>query len=307
MHDIIDSHVHFWDPQEMYIPHLDSTPQLKQRKMAEEYAHAVKDTRVKAAVYIETDVGPCHKLAEAAWIQNYATQLKDTAEFGGFKAIVAYCPVHQGRVATQSYLRMLTNLMEPSHLLRGVRHLIQDPNTDPEHVAEPSFVQGVQVLADYGLSFELNIDCHAAPAQFPPLLKLVAQCPRVQFMLDHMAKPPCDALPGTPIFDHWKFNMFKLAEFDNVVCKVSGLVTETSTWTVAQLRPFVQVARDAFGIDRLLFGGDFPVCELATSWQTWLDLLSGCIDDWSEEDKQKLFVTNAARVYRLFDTSDDHE
>ncbi|KAI9484959.1 hypothetical protein BDB00DRAFT_852388 [Zychaea mexicana] len=297
---VIDAHVHFWDPKRVHIPWLVNAPHFNEERTNERYSAEIHaHTQVKAAVFVEVDADPAHGLVEAEWITKYAKQFKPaSAQFGGIQAIVAYAPVQQGAQAIHPYLQLLKQLTDEK--LRGVRYLIQDPSLDPERVASPAFVSGVRALADYDLSFDLNINCHAAPAQFPPLISLVRQCPEVTFILDHMAKPPCNvSSPADPAFKFWQQNMQALAAFPNVSCKVSGLVTETQTWTAAQLRPFVQVARNTFGIDRLLFGGDWPICENAVRWRTWLEVLSEVVEDWSEEDKDKLFVSNAARVYRL--------
>lgn len=297
---VIDTHVHFWDPERVSVPWLSGAPHFNERRDGEKYSKEIpKGVQVQGAVYVETDVDPRQGLVEADWIAQYAERLNktSTAAFGGIAGIVAYAPVDQGQ-PVRHYLRLLTQLV-PSQRLRGVRYLIQDPSLDPERVAQPSFVEGVKALGEYNLSFDLNINCNESPAQFPPLIQLVRQCPEITFVLDHMAKPPCDSHPGEPAFTFWQDNMMALAQFPNVSCKVSGLVTETSTPTAKQLAPFVEVARKAFGIDRLMFGGDWPVCENGTRWSKWLEILAEIVHDWSSQDKEKLFVTNAIRIYRL--------
>lgn len=294
--DIIDAHVHFWHPDKVFIPWVSINPDFNKHTDAERYSKEISPHRVAGAVYVETDVEPTQGLVEADWICKYAESLNRNALFGGVVAIVAYAPVNQG-VHVRNYLRLLSQLA--GERLRGVRYLIQDPALDPQRVLQPEFVQGIQVLEEFGLSFDLNINCRADPAQFPPLVKLVAQCPNIQFILDHMAKPPCDSQPGSEAFEYWKENIFALAQFPNVACKVSGLVTETNTPTVQQLKPFVQVVREAFGADRLMFGGDWPVCEGATRWRVWFELLTEIVQDWSDQDRHALFVSNAKRIYRI--------
>ncbi|KAI8379398.1 uncharacterized protein BYT42DRAFT_545757 [Radiomyces spectabilis] len=297
--NIIDAHVHFWHPDQVYIPWMRNTA-FNKRLDAEQYALDVEKVKVSSAVYVETDVHPVHGLVEADWIRRYSEEIKPSAAFGGISAIVAYAPVDHGK-DVQGYIDMLIKVAGDK--LRGVRHLIQDPSLDPWRVTDPSFVQGVQMLGKYGLTFDLNINCHAAPEQFPPLQILVSQCPHVQFVLDHMAKPPCDRSPGEPEFEFWKSQLIALAEYPNVACKVSGLVTETeeqdSRGLVQRLQPFVEVALTAFGEDRLMFGGDWSICESAVPWQTWIEVLVEIVKGWSEEARDKLFRRNAARIYRL--------
>ncbi|KAI8987427.1 hypothetical protein BDF20DRAFT_832365 [Mycotypha africana] len=303
---LIDAHVHFWHPDRVYIPWVKNS-KLNKHKDAIEYSAQIKNAKVESAIYVETDVDPYYGLVEADWITRYSEEeLEKTDSFGGIGGIVAFAPVHQGR-HVEGYLRTLIRLTR--NKLKGVRYLIQDPAQDPNRVVQPDFIEGVQKLASFDLSFDLAINCRECPAQFPPLLELVAQCPRVQFVLDHMGKPPCDNQPGEARFEFWEQHLLKLSQFPNVSCKVSGLITEliehddrTQDEVIQQLRPFIQVALKGFGIDRLLFGGDWPVCELAKNnlrWPNWFEIVSEIVRDWSEADKDKFFFLNASRVYKL--------
>lgn len=302
---IIDAHVHFWHPDKVNVSWVKGSA-FDTHKDAVDYSEKVKKAHVVKAVYVETDVDCYHGLVEADWITQYAEQLQSTEVFGGIGGIVAFAPVHQGD-QVDGYLRTLMHITNSR--LKGVRYLIQDPSKDPQRILDADFVRGVQLLESYNLSFDLNINCNDSPEQFPPLKTLVAQCPRVQFVLDHMGKPPCDSQPGDARFEFWKEQMYDLSKLDNVSCKVSGLITEfkiddqkTQNQVVQLLRPFIQVAKDTFGIDRLMFGGDWPICELAKyelKWQQWLEILSEIIKDWTEEEKDKLFVINATQFYKL--------
>jgi L-fuconolactonase len=318
---IIDSHVHFWHPDKVHVPWVKGNRQFDKHKDAIDYSDQIKKARVEKAIYVETDVDQYHGLVEADWIYHYAKdEIVPNEIFGGIGGIVAFAPVHRGD-HVQGYLRTLMRLTGGGTcggLVKGVRYLIQDPNLDPTRILQPNFIRGIQCLELFNLSFDLNINCNSSPEQFPPLQELVTQCPRVQFVLDHMGKPPCDSQPGDNRFDFWKQQIILLASNSNVACKISGLVTELSIFSidncsndddgcssfdrvVQQLKPFVIVAKEAFGIDRIMYGGDWPVCELANnmSWQTWLNILSEIIKDWSEDEKEKLFVTNATFIYKL--------
>lgn len=300
---VIDSHVHFWHTDEVNVPWIKTSP-FPKHKDAIEYTDQVKMAGVKQAIYVETDVDPYHGLVEADWIYRYAKQLKSTKEFGGIGGIVSFAPIFQGKQDVTNYLCTLIRLT--GGLLKGVRYLLQDPSLDPKRVLNDDFISGIQCLESFNLSFDICISCRASPQQFPPIQELVAQCPRVQFILDHMGKPPCDSKPGDTEFEFWKEQMIKLSSNQNVSCKLSGLVTELSSNdddkldVIQQLKPFIQVALDTFGIDRLMYGGDWPISQLAnTSWQAWLEIVCEIVKDWSEDDKEKLFVTNATRIYRI--------
>lgn len=302
---IIDSHVHFWHPDRVNVPWVKNGP-FDKRKDAVEYSDQVKLAGVKKAVYIETNVDQYHGIVEADWIYQYSQEIQTNDIFGGIGGIVAFAPVQQGD-HVQGYLRTLVRVTGGNNgVLKGVRYLLQDPTLDPNRILKTEFIRGIQCLESFNLSFDICIDCRTSPSQFPPIQQLVVQCPRVQFILDHMGKPPCDSQPGDTEFEFWKQQMIQLSSNSNVSCKISGLVTELTSHNdersdvVKQLRPFIQVARDTFGIDRVMYGGDWPVCEIAnTSWQSWLEILSEIVKDWSEDDKEKLFVTNATHIYKL--------
>lgn len=300
---IIDTHVHFWHPDKVNVAWVKGSS-FDKHKDAIEYSGQIKSSYVQSAIYVETDVDQQYGLVEANWIYQYAQELAPTETFGGIGGIVAYAPVHQGEYL-EAYLDTLLRVTDKNNLLKGVRYLLQDPSANPERVLCPDFMKGIRTLEKYNLSFDITINCRESSAQFPPIQKLVAQCPRVQFILDHMGKPPCDSEPGSVEFEFWKAQIIQLASNANVSCKVSGLMTELvnnddSIDVVRQLKPFVQVALDAFGIDRLMFGGDWPIMELANStWQSWLDILLEIVKSWTEDDKEKLFVTNATRIYKL--------
>jgi L-fuconolactonase len=298
--NIVDAHVHFWHPDRVCVPWVKNSP-FDQRKDATEYQQQFKNTYIQAAVYVETNVDSHYGLVEADWISKYAEQLEPNDVFGGIGGIVAFAPVHQGDVV-KGYLQ---TLMRITKRLRGVRYLIQDPTQDPNRILQPDFVRGIQCLESFGLSFDIVINCNDAPEQFPPLQQLVTQCPRVQFVLGHMGKPPCDSKPGQEPFEFWRSQIEKLASNQNVSCKVSGLLTElkedydADADVVLQLKPFVEVVRDTFGVDRIMFGGDWPMHQMAKVQCNWIDIICEITKDWSEDDKVKLFVTNATRIYRL--------
>jgi L-fuconolactonase len=297
---IIDSHIHFWHPDRVYVPWVKNSP-FDRRKDAVEYQKHFKNAYIQAGIFVETNVDNHQGLVEADWISQYAEHLEQSDVFGGIGGIVAFAPVHQGD-DVKGYLQ---TLMRITKRVKGVRYLLQDSTQDPGRILQPDFVRGIQCLESFGLSFDIAINCNDAPEQFPPLQQLVVQCPRVQFVLDHMGKPPCDSKPGQEPFEFWRAQIKKLSSNENVSCKVSGLLTElrkdydAKINVVQQLKPFVDVVRDTFGMDRIMFGGDWPMHEMAKVQYNWLDIVCDIIEDWSEDDKTKLFVTNATRIYKL--------
>ena len=151
----------------------------------------------------------------------------------------------------------------------------------------------MQLLPEYGLSFDICINHR----QLAAAVELVRRCPETSFILDHVGKPN---IAGREL-DPWRAQIEDLASCPNVVCKVSGLVTEADprAWTPDDLAPYVAHVLGAFGEDRVVFGGDWPVVLLAASYRRWVETLDALTADLSAEAKRKLWAENARRFYRL--------
>jgi L-fuconolactonase len=176
-------------------------------------------------------------------------------------------------------------------LVRGVRHHFEHEPVD--YCARPEFIAGVRELAAPGLSFDV---CCQHP-QLPAVIELVRQCPQVRFVLDHGGKPGVRA----GLLDPWREHLRTLAALPNLVCKLSGLVTEAdhAGWTAEQLQPYVTHLVATFGPSRLLFGGDWPVAKLACGYSRWLELARRFTAHLTPAEQAAIFHDNAARVYRI--------
>ena len=133
--------------------------------------------------------------------------------------------------------------------------------------------------------------------QLAPATELAAKVPGVHFILDHFGKPPVKQGALEP----WRSQLRELAGLPNVSCKVSGLTTEADwkRWTAADLKPYFNAVIESFGPDRVIFGGDWPVCTLATEYQRWVGAVAELTSSLSAEDSAKLFRSNAERIYRI--------
>jgi len=279
---IVDAHLHLWDPQHFEIPWLEGNVTLNQRYTPTEYAEHTQGIAVEAMVYLEVDVNPHYALLEPGWVAAHAQ------EDPRIKAIVAHAPVEHG----ERVRSFLDALVAATPLVKGVRRLLQgEPEVD--FCLRPDFVRGVQVLAEYGLSFDICI----YHAQLAAATELVRRCPQVNFMLDHLGKPNIK----DQLLDPWRAQMRALAALPNVICKVSGAVTEADreNWTSADLRPYVEHAIEVFGEDRVAFGGDWPVVLMASSYRRWVETLDELTAGLSEAARRKLWVENAKRFYRM--------
>jgi L-fuconolactonase len=279
---IVDGHVHLWDPGQFRMSWLDGNGLLNQPYLLAEYREATAGLRVEAMVYMEVDLDAEYKLLEPGWVGDLA------GLDSRLQAIVASAPVEDGDVV-HSYLDAAS---AATPYLKGVRRITQfEP--DPDFCLRPDFVRGVQVLAEYGLSFDICINHR----QLASTVRMVEQCPDTSFMLDHIAKP--DIRGGQ--LDPWRDGMRQMAALPNVTCKISGVVTEADlrAWTVDDIRPYVEHALEVFGEDRVAFGGDWPVVLGAAPYQRWVEALETITSGLSEGAKRKLWAENARRFYRL--------
>lgn len=180
--------------------------------------------------------------------------------------------------------------------LRGIRHLVQD-EPDPQWLARPEVRSSLRAIAAAGLPYDLLLRRSQAAAA----LDVVRAIPELTFVLDHLGKPDIAASEGAGPDDAWSAWIRELAAEPNVVCKLSGMVTEAHwpTWTVADLRPFAEVALDAFGPDRLMFGSDWPVCLLAGTYSEVLSAAREVTDGLNAAERAAVFGGTATRVYRL--------
>ncbi|MBG87200.1 MAG: amidohydrolase [Verrucomicrobiales bacterium] len=174
----------------------------------------------------------------------------------------------------------------------GVRHVVQDEEDDRFIVGE-NFMRGISLLEKYELRYDILI----FPKQLPATLEFVKQFPDQPFVLDHIAKP----LIKDAIIEPWELHIRELARFSNVMCKVSGMVTEADWkgWEVEHFDPFLDVVLDAFGPDRLMYGSDWPVCTLAGSYKQAHSLALRLAEQLSESEQEKFWGGNAAKFYGL--------
>ncbi|MCG8352346.1 MAG: amidohydrolase family protein [Chloroflexales bacterium] len=279
---LVDAHVHLWNPQSLRIPWLDDSPLLNQNYDMSDFQSHTTEIEVEAIVYVQVDVVPDQALIEVFLVREQA--LRDPR----IQAIVAWAPLEEGP-QIRSYL---DRLVEIDPRIKGVRRILQG-EADPAFCLQPHFVQGVQLLAEYDLSFDICIYHH----QLAAVIELVRQCPKVRFMLDHIGKPAIK----DQVFDPWRAQIEELAAFPNVQCKLSGLVTEADHqhWKSADLAPYVDHVLAAFGEDRVLFGSDWPVVLLASDYQRWAATLDELTAHLLPAARQKLWADNARCFYRL--------
>jgi len=280
---ITDTHVHLWDPLSGQIryPWLDQVPALKNRFLPEEYNRACGAVQVERIVFLECGCLEEHREREVEWVTSLAQA--DTR----IQGLVAGAAVERGD-ETRGYLERIA----ANKLVKGVRRIVQSEK-DPEFCLRPGFIEGLRILPEYGLTFDICIN----HVQLQSTVTMVRECPNVTFVLDHIGKP--DIRNGT--LEPWKTHLKALSDLDNVWCKVSGVATEAdhANWTEEDVRPYLDQVLECFGLERCMFGGDWPVATLATDYPRWVETLRSVVSGCSEVELRKLFRDNAIEFYRL--------
>lgn len=279
---IVDSHVHLWDPTRFRMPWLDGNERLNRPFSTADYDEHTAGIDVEAYVYLEVDVAPSYRLLEATWAVAQGTT------DGRLRGVVACAPLEDG----DTVRTFLDALMELGPTIKGVRRLVQG-EADLDYCLRPSYVRGVELLGEYGLSCDLGVNWR----QLPATVELVRQCPGTRFVLNHLGNPPI----RDGIWEPWRDRISEMAALPNVVCKVSGATTAANweSWSVETIRPYVEHVLESFGEDRVLYGGDWPVVLNAAAYRAWVDALDEITAGLSESARRKLWHDNAVRVYRL--------
>ena len=274
---MIDAHMHFWDPDRWHYPWLDEVAPLRRRYIPADVDPA--GPYPDAVVFVEAGGGGGDPFAEVAW----GEQLAGPPAVAG---IVAHAPLELGADVGPAVRRLAAR-----PLVKGVRRNLQD-EADGFALGQ-GFRAGVALLAEHGLVADLCI----RERQLAEVTELVRATPEVTFVLDHLGKPGIRAGRWQP----WADDLARLAAEPNVAVKLSGLTTEADpdAWTAEQITPYLEHALAVFGAQRCMFGGDWPVSTLATSYADWYAVVAGVLAGRPAADRELVLGGVAARVYRL--------
>jgi L-fuconolactonase len=173
---------------------------------------------------------------------------------------------------------------------------------DDQFLLRPAFCRGVELLEEFGLAFDILI----YNRQLPVAAEFVSRFERHRFVLDHLAKP--DIRSGE--IRAWERDVRRLAGFANVSAKLSGLVTEGDWqhWTPGQLQPYIDVAFDCFGAERLMIGSDWPVSTVAADYGRTMSLITDYVSTSTADEQDAVLGGNAQRFWNLkaIQMSGDH-
>ncbi|MEV8249570.1 amidohydrolase family protein [Microbacterium sp. NPDC076768] len=296
---VLDSHLHLWDPEVLTYTWLEGP--LAFLFAEGEISHArVALATTEKSVFVQAETVADDYLDEVRWVANLASQ-------AGVVGIVGGIRLDRG-AGTVADLEAL--IEEP--LVVGVRHNLQG-ETDGLAVSA-AFVTGAREVATRGLTFDACVRAN----QLPDIARLAAAVPELRLVLDHLGKPAVGtaAAPLAPTVE-WARDLAELARHPNAFCKLSGLPGEAGgDWSAKQLEPFLDVAADAFGVERLMWGSDWPVSVIGpaeqgdpyapedgsdtyqpTARSRWADVVA----EWAQSrghDLDQIFWRTAEQFYR---------
>lgn len=273
----IDSHQHFWRYDAVRDAWItDSMGVLKRDFLPEQLGPEMVANGMDASIAVQTDQSE----SETTFLLGLAE--KNTRIAG----VVGWVDLRSPNVVER--LEHFSRFPK----LRGFRHIAQSERDD-RFLVQEQFIAGIAELRRFGFTYDILI----YPKQLSAAIELAARLPGQRFVVDHLAKPEIKATKTDP----WAAQIKTMAQNKNVFCKLSGLVTEGDwkCWKADDFKPYLDIVFDAFGLDRLMFGSDWPVCLLAASYRQVKQLIADYVKGFSRSDQQDIFGGNAARFYEL--------
>jgi L-fuconolactonase len=276
----IDAHHHVWDLSVRDQPWTADLPLLRRSFDIDELTPELAQAGIDRTILVQTIV--------------------DAAETPELLALAAARPVIAGVVGwvdleSPGAADALAELRAHpgGAALVGIRHQVQG-EPSPTWLEQPAVLRGLAAVGDAGLAYDLLV----TPEQLPAAITAARSLPTVRFVLDHAGKPPI----ALGELDPWRGLIGSLASLPNVSVKLSGLATEASPqWTVAELKPFVDVLLDSFGSSRIMFGSDWPVSLLAASYAETVAAATQLLEDLSSAERDEIFGGTAATWYNVAD------
>jgi len=272
----IDAHVHFWKYDKKRYDWIDhSMKVLQEDHLPEHMALTLKRNGIDGVVAVQAH--------QSELETHFLTELAKTHPV--IKGVVGWVDLQADNVTD----RLQHFSQYP--VIKGFRHIVQGEPID--FLAREKFRRGIQALQPYNYTYDILIYHH----QLKPAIDFVAAFPDLKLVIDHCAKPDIRHKK----IDEWKVLMQEIAQYPHVHCKLSGLFTEAAwkEWSAGDFYPYLDVVFEAFGTDRLLFGSDWPVMLLSGIYVQWKSLLEKYMENFTTEDKEKVFGLNATQFYNL--------
>lgn len=272
----IDSHVHFWKFDKNRDAWITNEMKiLRQDYLPEHLSLSLKRNEVDGCVAVQAD--------QSELETHFLVELAKTHPV--IKAVVGWVDLQNENVEER------LNYFSQYNIIKGWRHIVQaEPNG---FLLNENFQKGIKALQPYNYTYDILI----YPHQLKDAIEFVSKFPEQKFVIDHCAKPDI----RNKKIDDWKIFIKEIAQNPNVYCKLSGLLVEAAwkEWSAADFYPYLDAVFDAFGTDRLLYGSDWPVILLSGIYVQWKSLLEKYMENFTQEDREKIFGQNAIEFYNL--------
>ncbi len=272
----IDSHQHFWKYNPVRDSWIDDSMKILRKDfLPVDLEPILRKNKVDGCMAIQAD--------QSEDETSFLLKLADEHDF--IKGVIGWVDLKNPNLESR-----LVHFCK-NKKFKGVRHVLQAESK--EYVLSKEFQTGISKLNKFGLVYELLI----YPFQLKNSIDLAHTFSDQIFILDHMAKPN---IKEQKIIN-WQKDISNLAKAENVFCKISGMVTEAdwANWKPSDFEPYLDVIFESFGVDRILFGSDWPVCLLAAKYEETLEILNGYLSHFSKKDKNKILYKNAVNAYQL--------
>lgn len=272
----IDAHHHVWDYDPLLHAWIDDSMAVIQRSFsASDLQPLLEEAGIDGTVLVQVN----QNLEETHSFVSIAN------EHAFIKGVVGWIDL------TAPDLEEQLKMLKKHKKLKGFRHIAQAES--PDYLSRPEIIKGIAALGRQGYTYDILIKPH----QFEAAIALAKACPDQALVVDHIAKPYIKE--GK--IDQWKKDMISMAAHEQVYCKLSGIITEADwqEWTTDEIRPYLDVAMDAFGADRLMFGTDWPVCLVAGSYKEVVELIEKYTNELSVHEQAAIWGGNAVKFYEL--------
>lgn len=281
----IDAHQHFWKFNIQEYAWIDDSMDILQKDhLPDDLAKILKTNNFDGSIAVQAR----QTVEETQWLLNFAEQ------HSIIKGVVGWLDLRSDKLDEQ------LEIFGRHPKLVGLRHVVQG-EPDDRFILGKKFMRGIEKLLDYDLAYDILI----FPKQLDASIEFVKHFSEHRFVLDHIAKP----LIKDRIISPWDGQIKQLASLPNVFCKVSGMVTEADwrTWSVSDFAPYLDVVFNEFGMDRVMFGSDWPVCTVAASYENVIEIVDKFLDkhNFSEEDKAAVWGGNAQNFYKINNDTTD--
>lgn len=274
---VIDAHQHFWIFDSVRDSWINDDMKIIQKDfLPEDFEIVLKENRIEGSVVVQS----------AQSEKENEFQIMNAGKYDFIKGVVGWINLQADDVEEKLlYYKQFKKLKGFRHILQGVpqRNLM----------LQPAFKRGISLLHKFGFTYDILI----LPDQLVYAKQLAAEFPNQLFVLDHIAKPDIK----NKKIDEWKKNILALGAYENVYCKISGMVTEADwkNWTSEDFIPYIDVVVNAFGTKRIMFGSDWPVCLVAASYKKMKDIVDNYFSFFSKNEQKNFYSKTAIKFYNL--------